>query len=205
MARLPLIANFMLFIALCASLAFWGKQLFTPQSRAAAPPSQLVAAPMPRVEAGAGLFGGPPAGAADASNLQLKGVIAAGPDGVAILSVEGQPPQVVVVGMQAAPGVTVTQVYATYVLLDKGGAIKRIDLPASAKGGLEISPSAPARHANNDRVPRQLPLPPANVYHGLMADQHVALRRPGGMGPPPRVPMAFPGPPAQNPVSTPES
>src|SRR5947209_3701798 len=116
---LPLVADFILFIALCASTAYWGLQLFKPQMRTVAAPPQAAPAAT-NIAAAAGLFGGRPAGMVVASNYQLKGVIAAGPDGVAILAVDSKPPQTVGVNMEVAPGVMVKEVHPQYVLLDEG-------------------------------------------------------------------------------------
>ena len=192
MNRLPLLADFILLIVLCASFAYWGMVFFTPQSRPLAPPAQQLGPAMPSIEAAAGLFGGQPDGAALAGHFRLIGVIAAGPDGVAILSPDGKPAQVVGVGMQAAPGVTVNEVYATHVLLNAGGMSKRIDLPENAKGGLIIGASAgpsgapmpaPVINASNGQTPSQQQA--AGDYHNIqLADQHPLLRRPSGMGPP---------------------
>lgn len=186
---LPLVADFILFIALCVSAAYWGMQLFKPQVRPVTAPPQ--AAPVAlNIEAAAGLFGGRPAGEVVASNFQLKGVIAAGPEGVAILAAEGKPPQAVGVNMEAAPGVTLKEVHPQYVLLDEGGMVKRVELPQGAKGGMELGgpasagPSgapmpAPAMNANNGQIPSQQP--PVG-RQGVNAPQPVPMQQ---MIPPP--------------------
>lgn len=166
MKRLPLVANFILSTVLCASLAYWGIAFFKPRSRPVAPPAQQLGAPVARIEAAAGLFGGRPDGALAAGDFQLKGVIAAGPNGVAILSASGKPPQVVGVGMEAASGVTVDAVYATYVLLNEGGMIQRLDLPENAKGGLATGALALASPSG-----APVPAPAMNVDHGQMPSQ----------------------------------
>jgi general secretion pathway protein C len=152
MKRLPLVADFVLFIALCVSFAYWGMQLFKPPVRPVAAPPQT--GPIaPPIEAAAGLFGGRPVSAVVASNFQLKGVIAAGPEGVAILSADGKPPQAVGVNMEAAPGVTLKEVHPQYVLLNEGGMVKRVDLPEGGRG-MDLGASAPV-----PTVPSTPPMP----------------------------------------------
>jgi general secretion pathway protein C len=134
MKRLPLIAGFVLFIALCVSAAYWAMQLFKPAVRpvAAPPPSKTE----PRPEAAAGLFGGRATGNAVASNFELRGVVVAGTarDSIAILASEGKPPQAVRVDTEIMPGVKVTEVHPRYVMLIEGGVVKRIELPENAEG-----------------------------------------------------------------------
>lgn len=143
MKRLPLIVSFLLFIALCASIAYWALQLFKPPLRpVAAPPrtAQVDVSP----DAAAALFGGRPGKAAVASNYQLRGVIMAGPhDSVAIISADGKPAQAIRVGTELVPGVSVKEVQRDYVLLSDGGATKRVELPESAKGLPGIASAAP--------------------------------------------------------------
>lgn len=126
-------ASFVLFVALCASIAYWAMQWFAPAARpVAAPPQDTLAVANPA--AAAGLFGGHST-AALASNFQLKGVVmASNPDeSVAILSVNGKPAHAVKTHTQVSPGVTVRGVYKHHVLLDDGGVIKRVELPKNAK------------------------------------------------------------------------
>jgi len=135
MKQLPLVASFILFIALCASLAYWGLQLFRPAARAVAPPPPAAVAPV-RIDAAAALFGGRPAAVAVASNYELKGVLMSGTAGesAAILSADGKPASTIVVGKEMLPGVIVKEVHPRYVLLSEHGLTKRVDLPESAKG-----------------------------------------------------------------------
>src|SRR6185369_15900242 len=129
MKRWPLLATFVLFIALCASATFWALQLFKPAVRpvAAAPQS---ARPEVKIDAAAGLFGGRPATFAVASNFQLTGVVVAGnaSESVAIVSADGKPAKAAGVDSEVMPGVTVKEVNAHYVLLSEGGVVKRVEL-----------------------------------------------------------------------------
>jgi general secretion pathway protein C len=152
MKQWPLVASFLLFIALCASVAYWAMQVFTPPVRpAAAPPP--TAQPAPNLAAAAGLFGGR-SNLAVASNFQLKGVIFSGnpASSVAILVADGKPAQAIRANSEVVPGVTVKEVHRQYVLLSDGGVIKRVELPEDAKseGTMAMSeraPSAPVRTA----------------------------------------------------------
>src|SRR5471032_1865319 len=134
MKRLPLLMTVAAVVALSASLAYWGLQLFKPPQRpiAAVPPQ---AAQQPGIEAARGLFGGQIT-VATASNYQLKGVVAArGKDSAAIVAVDGKPAMAVGVGREVAPGVTVKEVHPKYVLLSDGGALKRVELATDAGAG----------------------------------------------------------------------
>lgn len=162
--RLPLIASFLLFIALCASIAYWALQLFKPPLRPVAAPPRVAKADV-SPDAAAVLFGGRPGKAAVASNYQLKGVIMSGTarDSVAILSADGKPAQAVSVGMEVAPGVSIKEVYDDYVLLSEGGVIKRVDLPESSKAQVNIASAAPVatqRPVMPGTPPAGIQLPP---------------------------------------------
>lgn len=152
--RLPLFLSFILFIALCVSVTFWGMQFFKPSTRVDAPQT-FAPAPEPSLSAGGALFGGRMVAAAT-SNFQLKGVVAARPgnQGVAILSADGKPAQAVGIGEEVTPGVSLKEVHPLYVLLSEGGALKRVDLP-EGKG-----------QARSDGVlyaPPPMPTPPPNM------------------------------------------
>lgn len=132
MKRLPLITSFILFIALCASSAYWAMQLFKPPVRTIAAPPQVQGS-APSLDAAASLLGGR-ASVAAASNFQLKGVVVASnpAESVALLAIDGKPPRAVRTNTEAKPGTIVREVQKTYVLLSEGGTIKRVDLPADA-------------------------------------------------------------------------
>jgi general secretion pathway protein C len=138
MKRWPLIASFVLFMALCASVAYWALQVFRPPLRAVAAPA-AVARPAPKLEAAAALFGGRSTGAV-ASNYQLKGVVVSGDpaDSIAILATDGKPARAVRANAEIAPGVTVKEVHRRYVLIAEGGATKRVELPEDAKGQAKV-------------------------------------------------------------------
>jgi len=196
-----LLATCTLFAGVCASVAYWEQQLNKPL------PAPLVArsraAPAaPSMDAVMGLFGGQPASVA--ATFRLQGVIAAGPDSVAFLVEDGKPARAVRVGTEAVPGVTLTAVQTRFVLLDRGGAVVRVDLPDGATGGLQAlvpapdaqsaaagPASAPAHVSRGpDEAPRSGgPMPPPIVNPALektpgqMPVQPPQMRRPSGIGP----------------------
>jgi general secretion pathway protein C len=151
MKRWPLLTSFVLFIALCASAAYWTMQLYKPPARpvAAAPPAVT---PPPDLRAAAALFGRTNRQVVVASNYKLLGVVASGTSGesVAILSADGKPAQAVRANREIQPGVTVKEVHPRYVLLMEGGVEKRVELPEDA-----ISPSQ-----TGNAPPRVSPPPP---------------------------------------------
>lgn len=161
MRRLPQIVSFVLFIALCASAAYWAMQLFKPPVRPVAAPPRVAQAEI-RTDAAAALFGRSNRNAAVASNYQLRGVIFSGSprSSVAIISADGKPAQAIGVDEEVAPGVTIKEVHRDHVLLSEGGATKRVDLPENAKGleGIAAAPAATSARpatppAGNQPVP----------------------------------------------------
>lgn len=215
MKRQTLLASFLLFILLCASIAYWGLQLFKPPLRPVTAPPRATA-PDINPDAAAALFGGRPGKAAVASNYQLRGVIMSGTprDSVAIVSADGKPAQAARVGSELQPGVVIKEVHQDYVLLSEGGIAKRVELPEDVKvqGGLAVTsplptpsrtgtppPPPPPRGLNMPapavsvmNPPPQVPQPPT------MAPQPVP-----GMTAPPATPpaLATPVAPSQVPVS----
>ncbi len=141
MKRWPLIASFVLFIALCISAAYWAMQLLQPPMRAVVAPPRVFQ-PAPGPDAAAGLLGGHTTAVA-ASNYQLKGVIISNDpaESVAILSFNGKPAQAIRTNAEIAHGVTLKEVNRRYVLLSEGGALKRIELPEGAKAQLKAGQS----------------------------------------------------------------
>lgn len=184
MKRLPVIAVFIAVVALSASCAYWGLQLFKPQQRPiAAVPMQ--AAPEPSIAAARGLFGGDTAVAAP-SSYQLRGVVASGigRESVAIIAADGQPAKAYPVGSEVASGVKVQEVHAKHVVLAEGGIPKRVDLvqDTPGSGGAEMAAPLPQ--------PAQQPPPPVQQPQQPPAPPVVTpSMRPGiDMPPPTNVP-----------------
>ena len=156
MKRWPLVASFLLFILLCASIAYWALQLFKPPLRPVAAPPAAAPAEI-RPEAAAALLGGGGGRPDSAGNYQLTGVIFSGTpaDSVAILSIEGKPAQAIRAGSEVVPGVTVKEVHPAYVLLADNGATRRVELPEEAEDRQEpasVSP-VPVRPTQRPGVP----------------------------------------------------
>jgi general secretion pathway protein C len=153
MKRWPLIATFVLFIALCVSAAYWAMHLFKPPLRAVAAPPQI-ALPAPKLDAAASLLGGH-SNAVVASNFQLKGVVVASnpAESVAILAANGKPAKAIRTNAEVIPGVTVQEVNRHYVLLLEGGVVKRVELTVDAKAQMKVGISSNATGADS---------PPAN-------------------------------------------
>lgn len=127
-----LAASFLLFVALCASFAYWGMQLFKPPVRPVAAPQE--AKPEIQRDAVAAIFGGRPPSTAVASNFTLKGIIMSGTPGesVAIIEPQGKPEKAVAVNSEIVPGVVVKEVQPRYITLSESGVTKRVELPANS-------------------------------------------------------------------------
>ena len=134
MKRTPLITRFILFIALCASVAYWVMQLIQPAQRAVVAPPQAIQIAT-SLDAAASLFGSHVTSTVS-SNIQLKGVVVSSNpnESVAILLVNGKPAQSVRVGAEIMPGTTVKEVHSDHVLLSENDALKRVDLAKTSKG-----------------------------------------------------------------------
>jgi len=179
MKRWPLVASFVLFIALCASVAYWAMQLFRPPLRAvtAPPPASR---PAPRIEAAAQLLGGR-SNIAVATNFQLRGVIASGSAGesIAILAADGKPAQAVRANAEVIPGVVVKEVHPRYVLLSEGGVTKRVELPVDAKSQGGVGNVAPGPQPSPPGFP---PVAPQNAPQNVQEQAAPPMGVSPGMG-----------------------
>ncbi len=160
-SRLPAMAAFVLFIALCASIAYWLLQWLAPAPRPVAAPvtSERV---MPVASVAANLFGGVAKDGATL-NIQLRGIVHAGQESgsVAIMTIDGNPPRYFRVASELMPGVTLKAIHARKVLLSDRGAERELLLPAFSSQ--ESSATGMARPAVPEpAVAPQLnqPLPP---------------------------------------------
>ncbi len=150
MQRAPAFVALLLFVALCASFAYWLLQWFAPQPRAVAAPPDA-ARPLPSVAAASTLFGGRPQDAAGAE-VQLRGILLAGRASIAIIATEGKPARALPVDAEVLPGLTVKQIDARTVLLSQRGVERELSLPpfvaqegstASLQAG--VTPEPPAQ------------------------------------------------------------
>lgn len=165
MGRAPLIASFILFLALMASLTYWAMQLLAPPPRPVAAPPQSSSRPVPPVAAAANVFGGRGSGKT-MMNVQLRGVVLAGraKDSVAILAAEGGAPQSLRLEGEVLPGVKVQEIHPRYVVLSDHGVLREVSLPEFAAAGAVGSGAVTnAMPISNARVPAQ---PPPEVSSG---------------------------------------
>jgi general secretion pathway protein C len=144
MKRWPIAASFVLFLLLCASLAYWAMQLFTPRLRPiAAPP--VASETMPPMQAATMLFGvrANDIAVAVASNFQLMGVVVAGnpSESIAILSADGKPARAVRAGAEVLSGVTIKEVQRQYIVLSDSGMDKRVMLMQAGPAGMQLAVS----------------------------------------------------------------
>ena len=205
MRRLPQIVSFLLFIALCASIAYWAMQLFKPPVRPVAAPPRAAQAEI-RPDAAASLFGNRKGAEAVASNYQLRGVIFSGSprNSVAIISADGKPAQAIRVDQEIAPGVTIKEVHRDYILLSEDGATKRVDLPESAKGleGVAASTASPPARVVVPSPPPPTATQPVPSRAQAAAAAQAAQAAQAGQ-PVPGVPPVQPVPQAMTPQNAP--
>ncbi len=195
--RLPLLASFVCFVALCASVTYWTIQYMKPPARplATVMPGALPELPL---EVAASLFGGRAAKVAVASNFQLKGVIFAANaiDGVAILGADGKPPVASRVNGEVVPGVTVKEVHRGYVLLNEGGMVKRVELQEGAKGGMQFESPVAQSVGPVSPPPQRAEMPQSAVQPQMAPAMPATMVVAPGQNPVQVEPP--PAPPAQN-------
>jgi type II secretory pathway component PulC len=190
-------------------------------SAASAPPRVLAnASAIGETVAASNLFGAnarptPAAAQVSTLNLKLKGVFAPSGKNIggAILN-SGQKDEYVSAGREVLPGVTLTEVFATHVLVSRGGAVERVNLEERSSGGgggglarpslPRVGGGAPPRFgpAIGQGAPPTIPppppppamAPPAQPVPGFGAPPPPAMA-PGML--PQTVPSAPPAPPAQ--------
>jgi general secretion pathway protein C len=197
MNRLPFLATVAAVVALTASVAYWGLQLYKPAQRpiAAVP---VLDTPPALIDAARGLFGGETAVAA-ASTYQLRGVVAArnGQRSVAIIAANNETPKAYPVGAEVAAGVVVKDVQARFVILSEGGVQKRLDLPADT--GVSMTTAAPLPDVARGTAPPQPQPLPANQMPQLQGQPITPpqpVQAPSAtplVTPPPGTPVGQPG------------
>jgi general secretion pathway protein C len=200
MNRLPFLATVAAVVALTASVAYWGLQLYKPAQRpiAAVP---VLDTPPALIDAARGLFGGEIAAAAAPSTYQLRGVVAArnGQRSVAIIAANNEAPKAYPVGAEVAAGVVVKDVQARFVILSEGGVQKRLDLPADT--GVSMTTAAPLPEVARGAAPPQpqsQPLPANQMpqLQGQPITPPQPVQAPSAtplVTPPPGTPVGQPG------------
>jgi general secretion pathway protein C len=208
--RLPVarIVSVLLFAALCAIVAGWALQLLAPRAPIAPAGAVARAQPPTDLSAAGQLFGGLPravdAASEGPSNIQVAGVLAAGPRGVALLAIDGKPAKPFAVGESVTDGMTVRSVTGETVELERGGQPMRLAAPARAS--LAVLTSGPQRPTDGAGAssattpPVALPplppraLPPAGA--AATAPEPAPPPPQAGIGAPPPAGAASAPPPA---------
>lgn len=138
------VAVHLVFLALVMAIAaYWGVRIFTPAPTAAPPP--LAPPPLrdPDPVAVARMFGKVERVQAATSNIQAIGAYSAGKDSSAVLSVDGRPARVFLLGQEVAPGLKLAEVGPEKVVLDSGGARQELRLPPRAMAAFGGAPPPP--------------------------------------------------------------
>jgi general secretion pathway protein C len=129
----------------CAIGAYWGVRILTPQPTAAPPP---LAAPPPRSPdpvLAARMFGlVQQAQARVATNIQVAGIFAAGEQSAAVLTIDGKPPRVFVLGQEVTAGSRLADVTPEQVVLETQGGRQELRVPP-ARPVASLANGAPAR------------------------------------------------------------
>jgi len=150
------------FLVLIAVTSYWALQILAP--RPAIAPSASVgdnAAP-PNLASAAVLFGSPnavTAGAPPPSNIQVSGILEAGPQGVVILSVDGKPGTFYGVGSSVSEGISVKSVGLDKVVLDQRGRL--IELKTPERGSVRVLSSGVGKPPVTREGAAPIPVRPA--------------------------------------------
>lgn len=136
---MPALLRFMAIAALASGIGIWGAVLLAPQ------PGPLPAAltrPPPRAvdNTAVALWFGKD----EVLRMQISvlGVIAGGPDGAAILSVDGGAPVALRAGQEVAPGVYLRDVSANQIVIEQHGVETSLNAPAALESsdGIRATP-----------------------------------------------------------------
>jgi len=131
------------FALVMAIAAYWGVRIFTPAPTAAPPPTAPPALRDPDPVAAARMFGKVERIQATTSNIQAIGAYSAGKDSSAVLSVDGRPARLFLLGQEVAPGLKVAEVRPEVVVLESGGARQELRLPLRAVAAFGGAPPPP--------------------------------------------------------------
>ena len=196
-----LAATFLSTAVLCAVIAYWAMIISAPRV-AIAPAGSLIDRGAPSdLGPAQRLFGqvaGATPSAAGPSNITVIGIVASARNGSAILVIDGKAPRPVAVGEEIEPGLKLTSVTPTEVILERNGV--PMSLPAPPGADIEVltrgaDPSAPspdavppvvqspaARAPTVTSAPALVPAPsPAAAPGGVPAAQPPAQLNPTGV------------------------
>lgn len=132
---LPRLVNFALVVAIAATLTYWGLQLTSgrtlPEAIVAVPSGDSVARTRPLEVGGIAAMFGAAGGDAAPARIRLAGVIAEGGDGrgIALLSVDGQPPMAYRAGDAVDAQTSLAAVHADRVVIRTGAGMQDLRLP----------------------------------------------------------------------------
>ncbi|KRC71006.1 general secretion pathway protein GspC [Achromobacter sp. Root83] len=115
-------------LALAAGLGVWASILLAPRP-GPLPPAVSAGAPRAADNTPVALWFGKDE--VMRTQISVLGVIAAGPDGAAVLSVDGGPPLAWRAGAEVAPGIVLRDIAADGVTVEQSGRVSRLATPAS--------------------------------------------------------------------------
>lgn len=186
--------HLLFFAGVVAIGAYWSVRIFTPAPSTAPPP--LAPPPLrdPDPASAARMFGKVAvAQMAVATNVQALGAFAAGQDSSAVLSVDGKPARVFLIGQEVSPGLRLATISNEVVVLENSsGGRQEVRLPPPPAVAMSGGPPV----ANFSREGNTLTAPTA-AGGPAMAPRPTMPAPP----PPPAMPGAVPGTP---PPSTPQ-
>jgi general secretion pathway protein C len=175
------------FAIVMAIAAYWGVRIFTPAPTAAPPPLPPPPIRDPDPVATARMFGKVERVQAVSTNVQAIGAFAAGKDSSAVLSVDGRPARVFLLGQEVSPGMKLVEVGPQAVIVETGGARQELRLPARAVAAFGGAPPPP----NFTREGNTLTAPSAGA--GAPRPPGAPGAAPGGLPQPPQ-PQQLPQP-----------
>jgi general secretion pathway protein C len=179
------------FALVIAIAAYWGVRIFTPAPTAAAPPLPPPPIRDPDPVATARMFGKVERVQTVTTNIQAIGAFSAGKDSSAVLSVDGRPARVVLLGQEVVPGMKLVEVNAETVILDSNGARQELRLPARTVAALGGAPPPP----NFTRDGNTLSAPTVGGPPGARAPGASAVPMVPPQAPAPQPPPVQPAPP----------
>ncbi|CAB3956834.1 general secretion pathway protein GspC [Achromobacter piechaudii] len=115
-------------LTLAAGVGVWGSILLAPRP-GALPPAVSAAPPRAADNTPVALWFGKDE--VMRTQISVLGLIAAGPDGAAVLSVDGGPPLAWRAGAEVAPGIVLRDIAVDAVTVEQGGRLNRLSTPTA--------------------------------------------------------------------------
>jgi len=123
-------------LALAAGVGVWAAVLLAPRP-GPLPPAVSAAAPRAADNTPVALWFGKDE--VMRTQISVLGLIAAGPDGAAVLSVDGGPPLAYRAGGEVAPGILLRDIAVDAVTVEQGGRLNRLATPAALAASAGIA------------------------------------------------------------------